>query len=458
MLSRQSYYRKSLGRVMAPIAGLIGCLLVALLLGILVVAQQQTRLFDEAQKRLAADSLQSQQTGLLRTALDYGNWEDVGTRIVQHGTYDWADNHVGLSVLRTFGIDAVFILLPGGRTIYGYQNGQRVSVPVESAVTEGLSTLMSRAGTMPVGAAVTGGVELEGKVALAVVTPVKMLNQDPGQPLPLLVFVEQLDAELLHHLSKVYSLPNLTLSREAPSVRTSVPVRTIDGVTLSHLEWTSSFLGMGLIKVALPIWVILALACSVGGYLMRVRIDAASRLLSIGEWRVRHDALTGLPNRVHLSERLEQACARLERGGQGFALLYLDLDGFKPVNDTHGHDAGDQVLRRVAERIGAHLDSTDLGARLGGDEFAVLLLPASRPGVVEARAQTLMSAISQPIRLDSGVEVDIGATIGVTLAPQDATSPEDLLHKADKALYEGKRLGKRRVCFARRAKPRATAA
>ncbi len=443
---------------MAPVAILIGCLLIALLAGIMVVAKQQTRLFDEAQKRLAADSVKSQQTGLLRTAIDYGTWEDVGIRIVQHAVYDWADDHVGLSVQRTFGIDAVFILLPDGRTTYAYRNGERVSLAVERAFGQGLTPLVSKARSLPVGEAVAGNVAFEGEPALAAVTPVEMVNQSPDQPLPLLIFAQQLDGALLENLSQTYSLPALRLNPDTPAVRTTVPVETLDGATLSHMEWTGSALGMGLVKVALPIWIILALACSVGGYLMRGRIDAASKLLSIGEWRVRHDALTGLPNRVHLAERLEQACGRLAQGGQGFALFYLDLDGFKAVNDTHGHDAGDQVLRTVAQRIRAHLEPSDLGARLGGDEFAVLLLPASLPSFVEARATTLMNAISQPIRLDSGVEVDIGATIGVTLAPQDAGSPEDLLHGADKALYEGKRAGKRRISFAHRLRPRATAA
>ncbi|WP_427025442.1 diguanylate cyclase domain-containing protein [Aureimonas ureilytica] len=430
----------------------------ALLAGIMVVAEQQTRLFDEAQKRLAIDSVKSQQTALLRTAIDYGTWEDVGIRVVQHAIYDWADEHVGHSIHRTFGIDAVFILMPDGRTVYGYRDGERVSLPLERAVGLGLTPLVSEARSLPVGEAVAGNVAYENGAALAAMTPVEMVGQTRDQPLPLLIFVQRLDGKLLESLSRIYSLPGLRLNPNAPTIATTVPVRTFDGATLSHMEWTGSALGMGLIEVALPIWVILALACSVGGYLMRGRIDAASKLLSIGEWRVRHDALTGLPNRVHLAERLEQACDLLAQGGQGFAVFYLDLDGFKAVNDTHGHDAGDQVLCAVAQRIRAHLDPSDLGARLGGDEFAVLLLPAPLPSFVESRATALMNAISRPIRLDSGVEVAIGATIGVSLAPQDASSPEDLLHGADKALYEGKRAGKRRISFAHRLGSRETAA
>lgn len=458
MLSRQSYYQKSLGRVVAPIMVMIGCLLVALLTGILVVAGQQTRLFDNAQKRLASDSVKSQQTALLRTAIDYGTWEDVGTRLVRRGTYDWGDEHVGLSVHRTFGIDGVFILLPDGRTIYGYQDGKGFLRPVESALGQGLAPLVTKARQLPVGQAVAGNVAFEGTAALVAVTPVEMVNQPTEQSLPLLVFAERLDQDLLQSLSDIYSLPDLELAHDRPPVATTVPVKTMDGTTLSYLTWTGSYLGEGLIWVALPIWIVLVLACSLGGYLLNNRLRAASRLLSIGEWRVRQDALTGLSNRIHLEESLEQACAKLTQGGEGFALLYLDLDGFKRVNDTHGHDAGDQVLRVVGQRIRAHLDPSDLGARLGGDEFALLLRPAPLPGFVEARAETLLGAISRPVRLDSGVEVDVGTTIGVTLAPQDADRPEDLLHNADRALYEGKRRGRRRVCFAHRLGAEATAA
>lgn len=155
---------------------------------------------------------------------------------------------------------------------------------------------------------------------------------------------------------------------------------------------------------------------------------------------LRHDELTSLANRTLLKERLEQALARMQRHGEGFVLLCLDLDGFKVVNDTHGHPAGDLLLRDVAARLSSCVRETDTVARLGGDEFAILQAATEREGDAETLAQRILKAVSAPYDLD-GQRAVIGTSIGIAMAPQDGATIEELLRTADVALYRAKSEG-----------------
>ncbi|MGQ0673942.1 MAG: diguanylate cyclase domain-containing protein, partial [Hyphomicrobium sp.] len=150
----------------------------------------------------------------------------------------------------------------------------------------------------------------------------------------------------------------------------------------------------------------------------------------------RHDPLTGLPNRNMLSEQMTQALARVKRGDQ-IALLCLDLDNFKAVNDTLGHAAGDELLNIVADRLRRMVRETDTVARLGGDEFAVLLIGAELPRGAARVAERIIAAISRPYFLGSK-QVQCGVSIGIALAPDDATEAVDLHRFADLALYTAK--------------------
>ena len=151
-----------------------------------------------------------------------------------------------------------------------------------------------------------------------------------------------------------------------------------------------------------------------------------------------HDALTGLPNRALFHERLQQAIDRAERGGTLFALLYIDLDGFKPINDTHGHSRGDEVLRVVARRLSGLLRKSDLIARIGGDEFAVILeVDVTRAGA-EIVAGKCRVALEEPITID-GLRLPLALSIGVAVYPEDGRDAQQLVTHADQAMYAVKR-------------------
>ncbi len=153
-----------------------------------------------------------------------------------------------------------------------------------------------------------------------------------------------------------------------------------------------------------------------------------------------HDILTGLPNRILFIDQLQNAIWRAEQTGQKVAVLFLDLDGFKTINDTMGHHVGDEFLRVIAKRLQAAIKNTDSAARMGGDEFAVLLQNIhSQEDVVRATQRVLMS-ISKPISLQEQT-LQITASIGVSIYPEHSTE-ESLLSTADQAMYLAKSQGK----------------
>lgn len=164
------------------------------------------------------------------------------------------------------------------------------------------------------------------------------------------------------------------------------------------------------------------------------------------EVQANHDALTGLPNRRLLQDRLGQAVARNQRVGKVLAVCYLDLDGFKQVNDTLGHDAGDDVLRLIAGRLNKVLRGEDTVVRSGGDEFVLLLGDLESEESVAQVLTRLLQDIAQPM-LIKGMPVNISASIGVTLNPQDEGAPEQLLKHADAAMFAAKKAGKSRFHF-----------
>ena len=155
-----------------------------------------------------------------------------------------------------------------------------------------------------------------------------------------------------------------------------------------------------------------------------------------------HDALTRLPNRAAMLDSLRHAVARTQRAGGTGALLFLDLDRFKNVNDSFGHPAGDELLKQVAQRLSASLRQADMLARLGGDEFLVLLEDIGDAADAAKAAQLLIGAVSRPFLLGQGKEACVGCSIGISLFPADSPDPNELIQHADAALYQAKAAGK----------------
>jgi diguanylate cyclase (GGDEF)-like protein len=197
------------------------------------------------------------------------------------------------------------------------------------------------------------------------------------------------------------------------------------------------------LAIAIAVVGLLLLGMGISTYL----VEAGARSFSRKQLAhiAMHDSLTDLANRHHFSTTLDEQCAALGRNGRPFALLMVDLDRFKPVNDTLGHPTGDAVLRLVAKRLQLAVRKSDLVARIGGDEFAIIAFDLSSLAEAEAIAGRVVEILSRPF-LVGGNMAELGGSVGMVLAPGHGLTGEELVQHADIALYAAKRAGKNRYC------------
>ncbi|MHA7684054.1 putative bifunctional diguanylate cyclase/phosphodiesterase [Cupriavidus sp. PET2-C1] len=224
------------------------------------------------------------------------------------------------------------------------------------------------------------------------------------------------------------------------------PIGVVCGAARDGMD--AGWLAVVIIVVTLAV---LAIALITSVLDMRLEARTAMLAISLAEanqeltYLALHDNLTKLPNRLLLEDRLEQAIQGATREKSRFALMFMDLDGFKAVNDAYGHPIGDQLLVEVARRIGANVRSQDTIARLGGDEF-VLLASVSEPADAATLAEKVLSAIREPFQV-AGRELRVSSSIGIAMYPGDGERQHDLLTNADAAMYHAKALGRNTICF-----------
>jgi diguanylate cyclase (GGDEF)-like protein/PAS domain S-box-containing protein len=159
------------------------------------------------------------------------------------------------------------------------------------------------------------------------------------------------------------------------------------------------------------------------------------------EYQALHDSLTELPNRLLLQDRFEQALEASQRDGKSLGFLLLDLDRFKDINDAHGHKVGDFVLQQVASKVRSVVRASDTVARLGGDEFAILQSSVPDRGAAVVMANKILAALADPVAVEAGMSLKVGASVGIAIAPEDGVKFDALMRRADLAMYAAKSKG-----------------
>ena len=259
----------------------------------------------------------------------------------------------------------------------------------------------------------------------------------------------------------IYSVTRLALPERSPLLQT-------DGKLLRYwslleagmpigwirLEVAATETESALIELRYRANLLLAGSCLVLLLLLAAVLGRTHALIQLRESRLqqRHDALvqvayqdsvTLLPNRHRLLDRLDQTLTQCQQERSSVAVCFLDLDGFKAVNDRYGHGAGNLVLNEIARRLERCVREHDTVARLGGDEFVLVLTDIGQPGVCEAILERVLEAIRQPVNLGRDI-AQVSSSIGVAIYPADDSSPSELIEHADQAMYLAKRTGKNR--------------
>ena len=446
--------------VLLPTFGAMG--LLAILLGSVLYysTSRSDSLAASRQSQLVASALRQ---GIAAVANDQEAstvWDDAVLRVRQRPLdYDWVDNNLGIWFYTYYAHDEVYILDPANVPIYAMQAGRRVDLKSFWRVSRQASPLImglrgdgagSPVAKSPEGARTIGLLDrtlIAGRPAVVSVKPVISetgeVDQQPGAEY-LHISVRYLDGTFLESLSADFGIDSPSFSR-SPARPASLPVLNNSGEVIGYVTWVPFEPGEQVRRRMVP--AILTALLLVGFFLAwllwriwrnRVELEASR---TQAEQQALHDPLTGLPNRILLDDRLMHALTR--RGGKTPAVVLLDLDRFKNVNDTLGHQAGDMLIRDFGKRLIGLLREQDTIARLGGDEFAVLVEDAGEANV-RLLCERILEAVKQPFEI-LGRQVFVGVSLGVALAsPVAKADASELIRRADIALYRSKGNGRNR--------------
>lgn len=379
----------------------------------------------------------------------------------------WLDDNLGIWFHSYYGHDEVFVVDPADRAIYAMRDGKRVdpaeyansfratALPLIAELREKLRTgvAVQRASSILTPGAIDLGI-VHGRPAIVSVKPIVSDTGEIVLPMGaehLHISIRYLDGGFIKDLASRYQLANgyFTRSPSSDGDLSSVALKTRKGVTIGYFVWTAFRPGTAMLGEVAPALVgSLLLVFLIVAWLL-LRISHSTLRLTEAEAEAQHlanhDPLTGLANRALFDRELADGVIEANLTGRGLALLYVDLDHFKNVNDHLGHPTGDMLIAALS-RILAELAPDDLVARLGGDEFAIIHTADRIKASADQLARNIHRTLARPVDLGNG-EVLIGASIGIAIAPADGVDPVELARKADIALYDAKLTGRRRHSF-----------
>ena len=414
----------------------------------------------EKQKIFVTNGIADEIAAVVRQQTSVVVWDDSVIN-AKAGNQAWMSENLGEWMYAYYGHDRVYVLDDAGRPVHAMRDGKTVApsvygedrTAIEPSV-ERLRTLIGEAAKSeePPPLIVSDLVSFGGRPAILAIQPLvpssDRVTQAPGREY-LHVSVELIDQQVIDRIARQYLLSGAHLLPQLTSRVTSasIPLIASNGLILGYVAWDQDRPGLTLIRKASPALIAGALLAAGVLYFLLRRLRRATGELQKSQDEAQylafHDTLTGLPNRALFEDRLKRALLAVARSNRRIALLYIDIDRFKTINDTFGHPAGDELVRQTASRLEASVRQVDTVARLGGDEFAIIVFDIKDLGTAEELCERLLGEINMPYSL-MGNQVFVGASIGVAISSDAGTDPADLLRKADIALYEAKKNGRGR--------------
>jgi diguanylate cyclase (GGDEF)-like protein len=385
---------------------------------------------------------------------DYANWDDAALKL-----YNTPDAEFIADVLRDVteaGVvfDTAFLIDEKDRDLSAYGDGKPLAVGSSSYFGPALKVLLRalRPDTMDYQAS-SGLVATPRGIAAVAVGSVVPYSRDialPAGQRRLLLLAKHLTTENIARLRNEFVIPGFDLAADDQNVKFTVPLTDPLGTVIGSLGWTKRTPGtIALNKILPAVWIILALLSAVtGGIILYACINVRRAHLSrsIAEHAACHDFLTGLPNRSALKATYEARGNAGTPEDQFTGIVFIDLDGFKQVNDAYGHDIGDRLLRACAAGFSYLTAGRGILGRVGGDEFAVLVNGPDAQGVAIRIGEIFLAFLREPFMFD-GREIRISTSVGVACGHARQVPLEELLRRADIAMYQAKKEGGDRVAF-----------
>ncbi|MGC1027489.1 putative bifunctional diguanylate cyclase/phosphodiesterase [Pantoea agglomerans] len=402
------------------------------------------------QQRMIEASFSQSLNEHLRQLHSLSRWGPFEQHLAEGNSSRWLDENIGLWLYEMFGHQLILVLDQQNQIVRVWREGQPVSAPADDPLIG--EVLQNPLVNDPARQDNADYARVTNRAAALAVGNIQ--RDDTALPRFRLVSLKFLDDGYLAGLAERNQLQGLHFSDGTPQPGTGARYLLIAqaGEAVGYLNWIPSRPGAQMLRTIGPSTGLAVLAISLLCLYMVRRlwnssVNLSQSMLRLGASEAQaqhlafHDVLTGLPNRALVEDRLTQALALATRHDQRVALLLIDLDRFKTINDTHGHHAGDELIIAVAQRLSNIVRASDTVGRIGGDEFIVVMPDVDNIGQVQSLAQRIIDELSEPFTL-FGSDVWSGASIGLALAPKDGVDRLELMRKADIALYEAKSGGR----------------
>ncbi|MCY1646879.1 EAL domain-containing protein [Caulobacter sp. SL161] len=461
-------------RLSAPLAAM-ALLTVGVLVAVLfMMAARVDRDALRHEQALVARGMDSKIADIQRAVSPQVLWDDAVIKLDNRFDAGWAEENIGAYLMGQVGFDMIFVIDGQDRPLFSARVGKPTTAAYYERRAPSFAPLIRKVRALEVrrpritGPRVDGGLVATPAQASAVesidgevyIVTASLVQPDFGKALPrqarapVVVTALRLDAVFLEAFSSRFLLAGIHLHKgdaRPDADDAHVPLRNHAGQVVATLDWAPPHPGQRLLrKAVVPILLVVG-GLAVVALLFARRSRRIAEGLVASEARAKHmamhDALTGLPNRVLFEERLRQGVDGLSRRRGAMAVLAIDLDRFKAVNDTHGHAAGDELIQVIGARLAGLCRASETLARLGGDEFGVVAAEIDPQGAA-ALAERLVAALAAPVDLSCGT-VFVGGSVGVAvITPDEAfVGAVEAARRADVAMYRAKDQGRGRYCF-----------
>jgi diguanylate cyclase (GGDEF)-like protein len=461
--------------LVAPIMLIVGVAMTLVIVVIAWSAQRIDMITVDHERQLLKNAITEKNVRMLREVASMATSEGAMRNVWQKFNFDWVHSLIGVKLTQIFGHDYVFIANPDGKLIYAIAGETNIEPERFGTETRTLTRIVNemqkysqRSGAAETPPAQNRSDEISASqresvqtltflgrpaiVAAMLIAPTDTRVALPDGTPPVLVAIDIIDEFLLAEIGNRFDLANFRrLDAPMPPEGDEVfELLGTDGAVVSRLAWTPRRPSVALMTYALPFVLIVCVGFGIFAVFILRYMRATAATIEAGETRMRHlalhDPLSGLPNRMYFTERLEAIIEEVRDGRPPAAILYLDLDHFKDVNDTLGHSIGDELIRSVTQRLLGSAHPGDLVARIGGDEFAMITQQGIHHATLLTTAARIISAICSPYSINDHTIV-IGASVGIAIIDERAGSVADVMRYADMALYRAKNDGRGRACI-----------
>ncbi|MBX6424737.1 MAG: EAL domain-containing protein [Variibacter sp.] len=452
----------------APIWLVVGLAIVCIALAVVSSAHRADLVALEREQTLISHALADRQNRLLREAEYIAAADEALQRLWLEPDADWIHQQIGMRLQGPLSGALVLVVDPASGRVRRLAGDAALPADQIAAALREIASLLApitpeasssppltMRGTLhepPPARSAARMQRFAGEPAFVAAAALNADGRGDVRSSPILVIVKLISSGFLREVGEQLELPDLRLVDETatdPASNFFAP-KNQAGETIARFAWTPNRPGAAIIWDTLPfVGIALGFFVALAGFVLRYA-RRTTATIAAGEDRLRymamHDPLSGLPNRMLFGERLDALIGDVRQGHATAALLSIDLDHFKDVNDTLGHHVGDALIGAVAQRLRGAVRGEDLVARLGGDEFAVLTRGPTDQRHLQEIAERIIAVVSAPYAV-AGHTLVIGASIGIVVVDRDSRDSADIMRFADMALYRAKNEGRNRACI-----------